>query len=196
MLQSSRSELRQRLIDSTIAVVAKDGIDRATTKAISKQAGVNEVYIYRLFEDKYQLFQVIYDMLDDEMIGCLTKNLSVINTTDIPVNQKAWLFFSNCWDFLLGNKEKCSYFIKYYYSDFYDNYPVALRQKKYEGVVGELAKLIKDPAFAGRMLDHTFEVAFSTVIKVIRGELPEDETTARELYDFLVGSLEKYFLGN
>ncbi len=194
MLQSSRSEIRQRLIESTIHVVARDGIEKATTKAISNEAGINEVYIYRLFDDKLHLFESVYDMLDDEMIGSLTKYLSVVYMNELSVNERTWLLFERFWNFLLSNVEKCSYFIKYYYSDFYDTYPVARREKKYEYLLEKFSVFLCDSTYAKRLLDHAFDVMFSTVIKVIRRELPNDDKTARELYDFLVGSLSKHFL--
>ena len=194
MLRSSRAEVRQRLIDSTIRVVARDGLDRATTKAISCEAGINEVYIYRLFNDKEHLFECTYDMLDDEMIACITKNLSLIDETEgLSECEKAWLFFARCWEFLLGNREKCSYFIKYYYSRFYDGYPTHIRAQKYESVRSHFSCFLKDSALAARLQNHIFDMVFSTVIKVIRGELPDDDKTAKELFDFIYNSVAKYF---
>ena len=52
-----QDDLRQALIDGTIHVIAQNGLDKATTKAISNATGINEVYIYRLFENKEKLFE-------------------------------------------------------------------------------------------------------------------------------------------
>ncbi len=44
------SEVRQTLMSSAIRVVSVQGIQNATTKALSIESGLSEVYIYRYFE--------------------------------------------------------------------------------------------------------------------------------------------------
>ena len=43
----NQEELRSRLIDGTIRVIAQEGLDKATTKQIGTTTGINEAYIYR-----------------------------------------------------------------------------------------------------------------------------------------------------
>ena len=45
-------EMRIKLIESTIHTISKVGVDRATTKLLAGNAGLNEVYIYRIFGAK------------------------------------------------------------------------------------------------------------------------------------------------
>lgn len=40
---------KQAFIESAVRVVARDGLDKATTKAIAADAGLNEANIYRCF---------------------------------------------------------------------------------------------------------------------------------------------------
>lgn len=47
---------RTNLLEATLAVAARDGYTRATTRAIAEQAGVSEATIYRHFPDKLTLF--------------------------------------------------------------------------------------------------------------------------------------------
>ena len=49
-------EMRIKLIESTIHTISKVGVDRATTKLLAGNAGLNEVYIYRIFGGKDGLF--------------------------------------------------------------------------------------------------------------------------------------------
>lgn len=39
-------EMRQVFIDSAVRVVARDGLEKTTTKAIASEAKLNEAYIY------------------------------------------------------------------------------------------------------------------------------------------------------
>ncbi len=57
-----QDELRRKLIDGTIQVIAQHGLDKATTKQISLATNINEVYIYRCFKDKEDMFaRATYD---------------------------------------------------------------------------------------------------------------------------------------
>lgn len=41
--------MKQIFMESAVHVVARDGLENATTKAIAAQAGLNEAYIYKCF---------------------------------------------------------------------------------------------------------------------------------------------------
>jgi len=50
---------RERLLDAAAVVFARDGIAASTTREIAREAGVNEVTIYRLFQHKQNLKRVL-----------------------------------------------------------------------------------------------------------------------------------------
>lgn len=60
-------DVRSTLIDQTIKVVANEGLDKATTKAIVGDTGINEAYIYKFFKDKDDLLVSSFSALDDEL---------------------------------------------------------------------------------------------------------------------------------
>ena len=64
-----QDEIRRRLIDGTIHVIARDGLDKASTKQIGITTSTNEAYIYRCFEDKEDMFSKAFDSLDDELFA-------------------------------------------------------------------------------------------------------------------------------
>ena len=45
----------EKIVGATFDILRKEGITKATTKKISAQAGVNEVTIFRKFENKEKL---------------------------------------------------------------------------------------------------------------------------------------------
>ena len=53
----TQDEMRLALLDSTVRIIAKDGLDKATTRSIAQAAQLNEAYIYRFFNDKEDLFK-------------------------------------------------------------------------------------------------------------------------------------------
>ena len=61
-----QDETRRMLIDGTIHVIARDGLDKATTKQIGLETSINEAYIYRCFAGKEDMFAKTFDRLAAE----------------------------------------------------------------------------------------------------------------------------------
>src|ERR1700757_4369152 len=57
--RSRRGAARQRLLDAAARVFARDGLDGATTRAIAREARVNEVTLFRLFQSKENLLAAV-----------------------------------------------------------------------------------------------------------------------------------------
>jgi len=55
----SRAPARQRLLEAAGRVFARDGLDGATTRAIARAAGVNEVTLFRQFGTKEHLIEAV-----------------------------------------------------------------------------------------------------------------------------------------
>ena len=66
---------KQAFIEGTIRVVARDGLDKTTTKAIATEAGLSEAYIYRCFESKEALLCAAFHMEDVAFAYFLKQNL-------------------------------------------------------------------------------------------------------------------------
>ena len=73
-----QDEFRQVLIDGTIHVIARDGIDKASAKQIEAETGINAVYIYRCFKDKEDMFAKTFDYLDDELASAMMTHVSAM----------------------------------------------------------------------------------------------------------------------
>jgi AcrR family transcriptional regulator len=71
-------ETRRKLIDGTIQVIARQGLDGASTKLIGTTTELNEVYIYRSFKDKEDLFAKTFAFLDEELLDLAMKHIDVM----------------------------------------------------------------------------------------------------------------------
>jgi AcrR family transcriptional regulator len=58
-LPARRLPARQRLLTAAARVFARDGLNGATTRAIAREAGVNEVTLFRLFQSKDRLIAAV-----------------------------------------------------------------------------------------------------------------------------------------
>jgi len=57
--KSPRPDARQRLLAAAALVFARDGLNGATTRAIAREAAVNEVTLFRLFRSKERLLAAV-----------------------------------------------------------------------------------------------------------------------------------------
>ncbi len=119
-------DMRQRLIYSAINVVANFGIHKTTTKLIAAEAGLNEVYIYRMFKNKDNLLESAFTALDQEFASAMLVSFPPKTKEEFDIEERCWKYFLSGWRFLLSNKEKCSFFIKYYHAQYFDLYPIEL----------------------------------------------------------------------
>ena len=107
---------KQAFIEGTVRVVARDGLDKTTTKAIATEAGLSEAYIYRCFESKEALLCAAFHMEDVAFAYFLKQNLVGIHIQNTPWKDRAFQLWSASWRFILGRRDDCLFYLRYYYS--------------------------------------------------------------------------------
>ncbi len=88
-MAKTRSNTKNRLIDTTIKLAASGGNEAATIQAIASDVGITEAAIYRHFASKEELRWAAYKQTVEQMIH--GKELLV--ESDLPLRQKilAWV---------------------------------------------------------------------------------------------------------
>ena len=185
--------MRQKLMEAAIHVVATEGIHKATTKAIANHSGINEVYIYRLFSDKDDLFAQTFALIDSELIACILKYEPIMKMQGIEIGERCYIFFKSCWRNIL-DYDKCSFFIKYYYSHYYDSYSPVKRKKAYAKVIESFTPAFRKDTDVWKIFNRILDIVYSTVIKILRGEIPDNEETAEDVFRVLYSALEPFFI--
>lgn len=69
-----RENTEEKIIDATFKILQKEGIQKATTKRIAKEAGVNEVTIFRKFENKKNLIKTTKEHYMNVLLDKLENN--------------------------------------------------------------------------------------------------------------------------
>ena len=191
-----QDEMKLTLYQSTVDVIAAEGLEKATTRAIATNAGLNEAYIYRLYKDKDDLFKNTFDTLDTEFFetcyGAIDINLSAPTDT----KERFYKLFCICWSFILGNKNKCLAFVRYYYSPYFAKYSLEDHKKRYHPIVDKFATVLREEANVWMLLKHIFNVMFDFAIKVYNGEVPDNEDTQMHVFILIYSSIKPYFRSN
>ena len=108
--------MRQSFIDSAIRIVARDGMEKTTTKAIAAEAKLNEAYIYKCFSGKDELLSAALHMEDENFANLLQKTLPVMHMQGFSWKERAYILWKKSWDFILKEPADCIFYIRYYYS--------------------------------------------------------------------------------
>ena len=191
-----QDELRLRLIDGTIHVIAREGLDKASTKQIGLSTKINEAYIYRCFKDKEDMFAKAFDSLDNELANKILQHLPVMYMQDLEYELRCRVFFEAVWKFMLANKEHCLAFIQYYYSPYFTKYSVEAHKKRYVSVVEKFKDAFKDEADVWMILNHILNVMLDFAVKVHNGQMPSEDNYSEHVFRVIYQSVKQYFRKN
>ena len=95
------SDMKQIFIDSAVRVVARDGLVKATTKAIAAGTGLNEAYIYHCFKSKEELLRAAFHQEDVNLIWQIRKALPVMHFKNLTWKERCFLLWRSCWTIIL-----------------------------------------------------------------------------------------------
>ena len=191
-----QDEIRRKLIDGTIHVIAKDGLDKATTKSIGEHTSINQVYIYRNFADKEDLFAKAFESLDTELADKVLQYVPVMYMQDMEYEMRCRFFFFAVWKFLLGNRDKCLTYVRYYYSPYFSAYSVEKHKKRFAPIIDKFRDAFKDEADVWMILNHILNVMLDFAVKVHNDQMSKEDNYAEHVFRVIYRSVEQYFRRN
>lgn len=186
-------DVQNRLIDRTITVIAENGLDKTTTKAIVKGTDINEAYIYRFFKDKEDLLFHVFEKLDDELVAKALQHVEVMYMPELEYELRCRVFFTAIWKFMLGNKEKCLAFVRYYYSPYFQKYSYETHKQRYAPLVSKFQDAFKDEADTWMILNHVLNVILDFAVKVHYNRMPNEDDYSEHVFRVIYRSIEQYF---
>ncbi len=189
----SPQDMREKLIARTITVIANEGLDKTTTKAITTGTGINEAYIYRHFSDKKDLLSKAFDKLDDELVAKVMQHLPVMYMQELEYELRCRVFFEAVWKFMLANKERCLAFVQYYYSPYFTKYSAESHKRRYIPIVEKFKDAFKDEADVWMILNHILNVMLDFAVKVHNGQMPSEDNYSEHVFLVIYRSVEQYF---
>ena len=83
-----RENTEEKIITATFNIVQKEGVQKATTKKIAAEAGVNEVTIFRKFENKRNLIGATKDYYMAKLLSQLEETFDFDEDDSIEENLK------------------------------------------------------------------------------------------------------------
>lgn len=193
------AEIRERLISNAIHLIAEGGFEMATTKALAHYSGnlddfkMNEVYVYRIFGSKENLYEAVFLRLDMELYNVFIEGLEAVRDYERCPKERMYEFFLLAWRFVLGNEERCRCYLRYYYSIYFKGRSLAEHRRLFRGIVKELEPIFKDEADVDAIMHSVFTTLFDFAIRVFNGDLENSDINKPHIFNVLYCMVMTYF---
>ena len=186
--------MRQSFIDSAIRIVARDGMEKTTTKAIAAEAKLNEAYIYKCFSGKDELLSAALHMEDENFANLLQKTLPIMHMQGFSWKERAYILWKKSWDFILKEPADCIFYIRYYYSASCRIHAYETHLACFKPLIEKASKSFKPATNMDMLIHQIFSTMLFFASRVLGGELENsEETTAwafEQIYSFVVPNVK------
>ena len=188
--------VRDRLIENTIKVIASEGLENTTTKAIVRGTDLNEAYIYRVFADKEDLLASVFETLDAELFEVTMADVEVMYDESMEYSARCRTYFNAVWHFILENREECIAYIRYFYSPYFRKYSHIRHGERFAPLLARFKHAFREEANVWMLLNHILNVMLDFALKVHGGEVPNNADTEEHVYRLIYFSISPYFKQN
>ena len=189
----SPQDMRETLLARAVTVIATEGLDKTTTKAITTGTGINEGYIYRLFSDKEDLLAQVFTTLDEELAEKTMQYVEVMYLPEPEFDLRCRVYFEALWKFLLGSREKCIAFVRYYYSPYFTKYSAEDHKRRFDPLVQTFRPAFKDEADVWMILNHILHVMLAFAVMVHNEQMPREDHYSEHVFRVIYASVKQYF---
>ena len=186
-------EIKGTLIERAISVMAKNGLDKTTTKTITLGTGINESYIYRYFDGKENLLAQAFAEIDEELLAKVMQSLPVMQMREVELELRCKILFLDVWNLMIQNKEHCLAFMQYYYSPYFLEYSAEAHAKRYRVLVERFKSAFREEADVWMILNHIFTTMLSFAVKVHNGEMSEEDNYTEHIFRVVFEAVKQYF---
>lgn len=134
------------LLDATVRVVAKKGVEGTSTRAIAAEAGhgLTDTVIYRFFSGKEDLLLKAFVRESTDFMRQVETLLPVLWETKISREQRLRFLWHTVWTWLSQHKAASTFMIRYYYSASFDENAKNSYQAVWQPIADRLRGLLPD----------------------------------------------------
>jgi hypothetical protein len=121
------------------------------------------------------------------------QHLPVMYMQELEYEMRCWVFFTSVWKFMLGNRDKCLAFIRYYYSPYFQRCSAEEHKKRYMPLVDKFKDAFREEANVWMILNHILTTMLDFAVKVFDGAVPDNDDTAEHVFRLIYCSIRQYF---
>ncbi|MBQ9988190.1 MAG: hypothetical protein IJP30_00415 [Clostridia bacterium] len=117
-----REGIRKGFIEAAIKLGSESGVNAITSRNLEKTAGINQYYLYRVFDSVDDVMKQAADLARDTFLKLGIKSMSAY---DVPIPENAfegdcarldYQFFKVLWEGMDREAELFMFYLRYYYN--------------------------------------------------------------------------------
>lgn len=185
-------ERREQLLDATIAIMKRDGVERTSLRKVSDEAGASLAAIHVCFSDKEEMMEHAVERFLRSVVAALADDLEALSR---GVRRTAIDLMDRYWDTLVDEPQVVLAQLEIGAWAYRHTPRAKLLGLIYERYEEEFASLLGDAArLRGEVLDLPIETVARGLLAIGDGiVLPyltsPDDAKHRELYDLMIDQL-------
>ncbi len=188
-----QKEIRQAFIQSAIHVVARQGLVKATTKAIAAAADLNEAYIYKCFKGKDELLAAALWKLDEGLVRHLSETFPIMRNTTLSWKERCFILWKSSWEFILEKTDECLFYLRYYYSSDFRLYARERHLQYYRALRSRTDHVFRPEADIDMIIHQIFETMLAFAAHVMAGEMENNDTTTERTFEQIYSFVAPHF---
>lgn len=191
--------MKRVFLKSAVRVVARDGLERVTTKAIAREAHLNEAYIYKCFSGKDELLDAALHQEDADYAAMLLDAAPVLFDTSRSWKERAFALWEQSWAFILEERDDCIFYIRFYFAALGMSSVFGKHMESYQSLLEQIRPFFKPDANIDMVIHQVFCTMLFFASRVMDGDLPDSDETTRwafeQVYSFLAPNIRPEVLG-
>ena len=174
-------------IEGAIQKVAEIGIENTRTKEVADYAGFSEATMYRRFPTKENLLAETFYYIDKQISDILTESNYIRNPGGTSFETAIYEIWHKVFRYLIDNKEKTIFLIRYRYSSLYTD-EIRRKRQAYNGRFGPAYKIFEkhfgnsDKSSASFLINYIFEMTLCFAERIASGKLEDDRATEQAIW--------------
>ena len=196
------NEVKELLIHNAIHLIAKGGFEKATVKELTTCGGnlpgfkMNDVYIYRIFGSKENLYEAAFARLDSELFYNFRRAFKIANEisrrNSMDLKSSITKFLELAFDFLMNDEERCRCYVRFYYSIYFTGDVAEAHKELFSGIISEIAVAFKEEADVVSIIHSVFSAMFDFAIRAYNGYIVLNDVEKPHIYNVLYCMMSSY----
>lgn len=183
-----------QLIESTIQIGAREGIEKLTTRKIAVAAGLPDTYIYRFCKDKKELIQETFMEIGSRIGKALDYAASRMDPETAHVDYIVRILWCSYWNYLVEHEEELRFFLNFHHSGYFTKQMAQRWSENYMTfgrLMAEMLKLYHISSFSSApvLIAHIEMGTLDMAIAYQRGVVPQTKENVEAIYRVIMKAL-------
>lgn len=185
-------DVASALIDSTVRVIARDGLDKASVRTISSDCQVPNPYIYQFFKDKDDLLISTFTREDTKLADEFSRVFSSVHSLIPDTETRCRVIWFRLWKYMMDHQESIQFYVRYYYSTYYEQCSQTEHQERFRPLADAIHGCFDETANVQALLQHILDNMMNLAMRVYSGELTDSDEARSHYFTLSLASVAPY----